>query len=345
MKELFKAVNEELQAERPVVFAGIIESEGSSPRHSGAAMLAFGDGSFLGTVGGGAVEARAMALCQKAFEQRASFIETLRLEAKGKSELDMLCGGTATLFFQYIFPTEENRRLFSTAENCFEQPGNAFLALRIRADFRWDAAVVALGASAPLAATSGFGEWSAPHLAAGRAALLREEGHTLLFARPLTSDRTVYLFGAGHIAHALAPLLSWLGFSTAVADNRPEYVSQERFPKTKRLTCADFGKAVELLPIVESDYIVIITRGHQYDYEVLAAALKTKARYIGMIGSRNKVREAYRRLTEDDGVPAEQLARVYAPIGIPIGSETPEEIAVSIAAELIRVRNSRGTAR
>ena len=152
---------------------------------------------------------------------------------------------------------------------------------------------------------------------------------------------TVYIFGAGHCGQKLAPVAGMVGFSTVVVDDRGDFASEERFPIAERiLVSASFEHALDGVSLDEDSYIVIMTRGHVHDKTVLAQALRTGAGYIGMIGSKKKVAETFRALREE-GFSSEAISRVHAPIGIDIGSETPEEIAVSIVAELIKVRASR----
>lgn len=147
-----------------------------------------------------------------------------------------------------------------------------------------------------------------------------------------------FVFGAGHCGEKLVPLLGQVGFRTIILDDRMEYANHERFAAADEIVVLDsFTDALQNLPIDEKSYIIILTRGHLHDKTVLQQSLKTKARYIGMIGSRQKREETYRALREE-GFTTEDLNRVTSPIGLSIGAETPEEIAVSIAAQLIQVR-------
>ena len=158
------------------------------------------------------------------------------------------------------------------------------------------------------------------------------------YVQPIGPLGTAYVFGAGHCGQRLVPLLSTLGFFTVVVDDRPDFADARRFPDADRVVVADsFEGVVETLPVDEDSYLVIVTRGHAHDKSVLAQALRTKAGYVGMIGSKKKVADTHRALKEE-GFSSADLARVYAPIGLAIGAETPEEIAVSIAAEMIQAR-------
>jgi len=137
----------------------------------------------------------------------------------------------------------------------------------------------------------------------------------------------------------LAPLAKKVHFKVVVIDDREIFANRERFPDADEVIVSEFEKCFGRLNIGDSSYIVIVTRGHLYDGIVLEQAVESKARYIGMIGSRNKIQTLYQSLTRK-GIAKETLGRVHAPIGIDINSETPEEIAVSIVAELIKVRGS-----
>jgi xanthine/CO dehydrogenase XdhC/CoxF family maturation factor len=154
---------------------------------------------------------------------------------------------------------------------------------------------------------------------------------------PIFSEPTVFIFGAGHVSQQLAPLAKKVSFKVVVIDDREMFANRGRFPDADEVIVSEFEKCFDQLNIDGSSYIVIVTRGHLYDGFVLEQAIKTNARYIGMIGSKKKIQTLYQDLMKK-GIPKETLDRVYAPIGIDINSETPEEIAVSIVGELIKVR-------
>jgi xanthine dehydrogenase accessory factor len=154
--------------------------------------------------------------------------------------------------------------------------------------------------------------------------------------------KTLYCFGGGHVAVPTAQLASLVGFRVVVIDDRPEFANFERFPDAIINVIDDFDRAFDGLEIDEDSFIVIVTRGHQYDRTVLAQSLKTRAGYIGMISSRKKRETIYKALASD-GADITKLEQVHSPIGINIGGETPEEIAVSIVAELIQVRSQQSS--
>jgi xanthine dehydrogenase accessory factor len=163
-------------------------------------------------------------------------------------------------------------------------------------------------------------------------------GGTLeVFVEPILPPALLYIFGAGHVAVHLCQAAANAGFDVIVADDRTSYATKERFPAARETHGLDFDEATKKFDPNESDYIVIVTRGHRDDMRVLRWAVQTSARYVGMIGSKRKVIEIFKTL-QQEGIPEHLFDRVHAPIGLDIGAITPEEIAVAITAELIAVR-------
>ena len=158
-----------------------------------------------------------------------------------------------------------------------------------------------------------------------------------IYIEPIVPSPKVFIFGGGHISLFLAKISAMVGFQVAVIDDRPQFANRERFPEAAEVIAEEFPFALPKLKVNRSSYLVIVTRGHAYDQEVLEWAVKTEARYLGMIGSRRKIQTVYANLKEK-GIPQEKLERVHAPIGLNIGALTPEEIAVSIVAEMIQER-------
>lgn len=166
-----------------------------------------------------------------------------------------------------------------------------------------------------------------------------EGGRWRLYVEPLTAAPDLLIVGAGHIARPLCRLGALLGFRVTVADDRPEYVKRESFPEAARVVVLDFSDPFREIEVTAESFVVLVTRGHKYDYDCILELLRMEARpaYLGMIGSRRRVRAAFEALVADGAEP-QRLAGVHAPIGLDIGAETPEEIALSIAAELVTVR-------
>lgn len=165
-------------------------------------------------------------------------------------------------------------------------------------------------------------------------------GDMKIFIDVLQPKEEVLIFGAGHIAVCVSRLAKMVGFKVTVVDSRKEFANQDRFPDADEIIAEDTEKALTHLKITPSTYIIVLTRGHLKDEEVLGSVIKSGAAYIGMIGSRKKNSTVFQHL-EEQGISAQELKEVHAPIGVDIGAQTPEEIAVSIMAEIIQVRKQK----
>ena len=167
-------------------------------------------------------------------------------------------------------------------------------------------------------------------------------GGTLdLFIEPILIPEKVYIFGGGHVGFHVASFVKHVGFEYIIIDDRPEFASTDRFPDALRRIVDNPESVATNLDITNNDYIVIVTHGHQYDYEVLRSVITKAARYIGMIASTTKRNNIFHKLRTMDKISDHLLSRIHSPIGVDIGAETPEEIAISIVAELIQARRSR----
>ncbi|WP_258358487.1 XdhC family protein [Moorella sulfitireducens] len=179
-----------------------------------------------------------------------------------------------------------------------------------------------------------------PEVLAGRRPLLEtidlEGGSVTLFLEPALPGPEIIVLGGGHVGQQVAAVAKLAGYRVTVIDDRPDFANRALFPTADRIICKNFTAALQDIKITPATFIVIVTRGHRYDYECLRAVIASPAAYIGMIGSRRRVRGVKERLVEE-GVGEDLLERIHAPIGLDIGAETPTEIAVSIMAEIIRV--------
>ena len=162
-------------------------------------------------------------------------------------------------------------------------------------------------------------------------------GQLEVFVEPITPQPRAFLFGGGHVSQALARIAGLAGFSTVVIDDRAAFANPERFPDADETIVAEYEEVFPCLIVNDRSFILIVTRGHRHDMRVLRWAVTTPARYVAMIGSRRKVLSVVREL-EKEGLPAEAFERLHAPMGLEIGAVTPEEIAVSVVAEMIAVR-------
>jgi len=234
--------------------ATIVNVRGSVPSFETAKMLIRDDGSIIGTIGGGCVEAEVWQAAREVMESERPRTLSFNLNQSPKYDTGLVCGGTLDIFIEPVLPP----------------------------------------------------------------ALL-------------------YVFGAGHVSRSLCGVAANAGFDVTVVDDRDSYANHERFPAARQVICEDFDLAMAKISPSETSYIVIVTRGHRDDMRVLRWAVKTQARYIGMIGSKRKTITIFRELLKE-GLSESLFERVHAPVGFDIGAITPEEIAVAITAELIAVR-------
>lgn len=336
MKKLFDALNAALEQGQNAVLCTILASSGSTPRGAGARMAVFADGRTLGTVGGGAVEQEALRQAEEVLRSGCETLQAYCLAPNQVADLGMVCGGNVTVYFQRFTPEDMPRRELLREVSCaLNGRENAWLIMELR-----DGLVVQTGLYQPSAGLR-FGQWDEDTLMPLlRSRAVLQKGESTLYAEPIRRAGRVYVFGAGHVSRALVPVLKSVDFTVTVYDPRPELACREHFPEADEIMLGEFADVGMRLNITKDDYVVIMTPGHQADREVLVQALRTPATYVGCIGSRRKI-ETTRAYLVQQGLPAETWERVHAPIGLPIGGETPAEIAVSIAAEMIDHRSKQ----
>ena len=304
------------------------------------------------------LEAKVMSEAQMVLQSGEAKLIQFQLTGKDAAESDMLCGGNVEVFLDPVPKTDKNfAGVTAAAEAVTKKDERGVLFEKVSAgvpddydplvyNFRW----LFLSESGKLAGNYGshklmsaLKDKVAEILSGGSPVLIRagtlEDQADDLFATPLLPPYRVILFGGGHICLHLAKLIKMMGFLLVVAVDRAEFASHERFPEADEIWQTPFETVLQGRSISPNDYLVIATRGHLYDLTVLYQALKTKAGYIGMIGSRRKKNLIYQKLQEW-GVTQDALETVHAPIGIDINAQTPEEIAVSIVAELIAQRRA-----
>src|SRR5690348_15957415 len=252
--DIYEQIVELRRQGRRGAVATIVNVRGSIPSFKTAKMLVRDDGSIVGTIGGGCVEADVWQAAREVMESEKPRTLSFDLNQDPKYDTGLVCGGTLEVFVEPVLP-----------------------------------------------------------------------------------PASLYIFGAGHVAINLCRVALNAGFDVSVIDDREAYASRERFPDAKEVIAEDFEKAMQKLEPSEASYIVITTRGHRDDMRVLRWAVQTRARYIGMIGSKRKTITIFRELVKE-GVPEHLFERVHAPVGFDIGAITPDEIAVAITAELIAAR-------
>ena len=252
--DLYEEIVRLRQAGHRGAVATIVNVRGSIPSFKTAKMLVRDDGSIVGTIGGGCVEAEVWQAAREVMESEKPRTLTFDLNQDPKYDTGLVCGGTLEIFVEPILPPAD-----------------------------------------------------------------------------------LYIFGAGHVAASLYQVARIAGFDVTVIDDRETYANRERFPEAHQVIAEDFEKAMAQVTPNESSYVVIVTRGHRDDMRVLRWAVNTSARYIAMIGSKRKTIGVLKEL-EKEGIPRSAFERVYAPMGLEIGAVSPEEIAISVGAEMIAMR-------
>lgn len=344
MKTHFHSIRDFLEGGTDCAVAQIVSARGSAPRSPGTRMIVPAGGDSLGTIGGGPLEARVQEIAVGVLCAGEAVMESFVLTARDAADLGMLCGGSVEVLICRLEAGDPQARdLYREAAALLDGRGGARLVTRIPGGpervVQWlvrdDGSVVG-----PPEPEGGLSALASPDRMAGPPRIVTAAGSRFL-VESLRGGTTVCLCGAGHVARALAAILDTTGFRTTVLDDRADFANPGRFPGADRVVLLDaWDRALEGLDVGPGHFVVIVTRGHAFDREVLRQALRTDAGYIGMISSRRK-RDAIFASLREEGFAEEDLERVHAPIGLSIGAETPEEIAVSIAAELIRHRADR----
>jgi len=329
MRNMLKTIKNKLEHGQSLVLVTVIASSGATPRGAGARMLVGKEGRICGTIGGGAVEYRSEQIAAKVLEEKASKGHDFTLTKDDVQNLGMICGGACDVFFHYL-PAGDTHTIMlcEEAEAQFQKGGNLWLLTQ-------------LGEKGRMGLYSDrLGFWGI--LASGELKLSRHPERTGdIFAEQINASGRVYIFGGGHVAQELVPVLSHVGFRCVVMDDREEFTKKELFPGAEEVICGDLQNIGEFMTIGNEDYVCVMTRGHAYDTVVQAQVLKCRPTYCGVIGSALKAAGVRRTLKEEYGLSDEELDLVTTPIGLNIKGETPAEIAISIAAQMILHRAER----
>lgn len=332
MKERIKTIIRTLEQHQALILVSILASSGSTPRGAGAMMLVFEDGHAEGTIGGGAVEYAAQQHAKELLDKKESDTVGYSLKKDDVASLGMVCGGDVKVFFQYL-KGEQELPLFYDMQKACASHENAWMIREMKGH---KVTAMALYGEQGLSYGEGIQEEEIQNLL--KPGAVYQEGETSWYAEPISRRGRVYVFGGGHVSSELVPVLSHVGFSVVVFEDREEFADPKRFLGAAETILGDFTRIEEKITFTEQDYVVIMTRGHQADFEVLAQVLKLPLSYIGCIGSRKKIAVTKERLMAL-GYPENIYDRVHSPIGLSIGAETPAEIAISIAGEMILHRS------
>jgi len=352
--EFYSALKLSLATAPTVAVATIVRTRGSSPREVGARMLVRPDGATDGTVGGGCGEAEVWRAALEVIEDEQPRMVVVDLTNEIAMSSDGVCGGVLDIFVEpwqaqrsdvatSILTAVGQRRAAATATVVSRSRGlpvNVGEKLLIvdghtrEGGFGWDLLQERVIADTPTVLTQGESKWRTYTF---------DEGQVGVFFDLAVPRPTLVVVGAGHVAMPIAEVGRLLDFEVVVVDDRPSFANADRFPNADRILVDEFTSALYQLEITPSTYVVLVTRAHTFDVHALRKIVSKPAGYIGMIGSRRRVYAVFKLLREE-GVPLEDLMRVHAPIGLDIKTETPGEIAVSVGAELLKVRRGGGAA-
>lgn len=356
MHQVLQQLSEAVSRHQPVAYTALVETRGSTPQKAGAMMLVFPDGSQVGTLGGGCVEAEVKRRALRLLDAGQTELLTFNLDSDYGWDDGLICGGRMKMLVDPVRSEAEfgyYRRLLdllAVDQGCTEvvildpEKAGGHAGDRYLLDNTGN--VVASTVRSSDANVRTIDEnWTSGLLPATMAQHLRPLSQR---PRPYVAGGVSFLphlrrcrlviVGAGHVGQKVGELAAACDFDVWAVDDREQYCNAERFPQAKRLIVGEIDTALSGLDIDHNTYCLIVTRGHQHDEEALYHLAETPARYVGMIGSQRKIKMIFEDLLRE-GISREALSRVYAPLGFDIGSQSVPEIAVSIVAELISHRN------
>lgn len=353
---VLNAMLSELEEGRAVELCVLTAVEGSSPRKPGACLVARADGTFAGTVGGGSLER--LTLKEAAGYREKGVSQSRHYTMDGaQSSTGMICGGGATVCHVCLTPAlveavRAVRDARARKDDCClaldtrcQAPSVAFVVAGDEAPSIFPVQMVdcaTADASVPASvADGGMFDFAAAldDRAFVDAVLTCEDPglHEGVFVLPLAAEGEAYVVGCGHVGAALVPVLRGLGFKVTAYDDRPDLLEEAEFPADVRRVCAPFSELAERVSFTHRDYVLVSTSTHGSDLAVVRQALAARPKFLGCLGSKKKTAFITGKLAED-GFSAEDIARLHMPVGIPLGDETPAEIAISIAAQVIMAR-------
>jgi xanthine dehydrogenase accessory factor len=335
--EIFRTATSILEAGRSIALVTVVATTGSTPGKCGYKMLVGADSEeTFGTVGGGLLEAEMIGAARRMLDESKSRLFHFHIGETPDDEKG-ICGGSV----DFLIETFDSEALPLFEDLSDAAMGQAGVLVSVIAPDQLPRKILLKDAGQIDAAGSEL----APEIiaairdaaTAGCGATRVSGGGMDVFVESVAQAPTVVIFGAGHVSGHIAKLAKSVHFRVVVCDDRGEYANRARFPDADDVVVEDFGRVLDKLHVDGNCYLVIVTRGHRWDEIVLEQAVRTDARYIGMIGSKRKTLTVLDKLRHKD-VSEELLGKVYAPIGVAIGAVTAEEIALSIVCELVKIR-------
>ena len=349
MKEVITEAVNLLSTGQPCVLATVVRTQGSTPQKSGAMLLVRQDGTGVGTLGGGCVEGDIWFAAKEILRNHGGpEFKDYYLNEDIAARDGLVCGGTMYFYLEPFWSETDFVDIGTHVIEAYEGGDAVGLATVVNVSGQTDEPQ--LGAKLLLhlngSVTGTLGDPLLDEKAISIAKNISEVGSvenfttpdgTVVFVEGFTTPPTLVMVGGGHVGKATADLANILGYRVLIVDDRPEFANEERFPYADDVIVANYETWTDNVSLNVNSFVVVATRGHRYDDMALESALKTKSRYIGLLGSKRKTLMIYQRLLEQ-GISIDRLKDVKAPIGLDIGGLTPEELAVSIMSEIIMVR-------
>lgn len=315
--------------------ASVARRRGSLPMSATAKMLVTASGARLGTVGGGCLEAEITERALEVIERRVPIVSEHTLNAELAGDYGLTCGGTAIMFIEPVFTDPVLTTIYRECIALLGRGERAMMASGLDWVSGPEKALLTPSGSWIGSASGRLRDATALATAAGEEQ--RYEGD--VFVERVAGAPRLIVFGGGHVGARVAEAAAFAGWRVTVVDDRPDFADASRLPFAERTLVCDFHDLPATLGADADTYVVVATRGHQHDALIVEQLGRRDLRYLGMLGSRRKVALTW-RLLATAGVPEARLAAIHAPIGLSIGADTPEEIAVSIVAEMIAVRRA-----
>ena len=352
MKEVFEEATNQLNEKHPLVIATVVRTKGSTPQKPGAKLLVRDDGSGVGTLGGGCVEGDIWYAAKQLMKNRGS-AETIGYELNEEiaAQDGLVCGGTMFFLVDPIYEKGQEALFLDEINSAYLGGEPVALASLVKTTPDIDSKLggkLLIRSDGSVEGTLGADnlnseaiKYGIELMAYGNSKYVRSETGAEYFVEGYTTPPQIILCGGGHVSRAIYTFAVNLGFNLTVIDDREEFANKTRFPLANVVVAESSAEGFRSIEINKNTFIVIATRGHRYDHVSLEAALNTSASYIGLLGSKRKTILIYEELLSK-GVSIDRIKDVRAPIGLDINARTPEEIAISIMAEILMIRNGGG---
>lgn len=348
MKDVFQEAVNRLEGDEPVVVATVIKTKGSTPQKPGAKLLVRKDGTAVGTLGGGCVEGDIWFAAKELMKRGGDAqYRDYELNEDLAAQDGLVCGGTMFFLIDPIYQAGSYLPFAKEIDDAYDGGPAVALASLTQSGSGNEAKVgskLFIRSADDTVGTLGSSDLDRD--AIGRAIGLMTHGRneyvvapdgSEFFIEAYTTPPQLVVCGGGHVSKALAPLAKNLGFRVFITDDREEFANPDRFPEADIVIPKRPEEALAELPINPNTFIIIATRGHRFDQVATEAAARTSAKYVGLMGSKRKIILIYEELLRN-GIPSERVRELRSPVGLDITARTPEEIAVSILAEMLMFR-------